>query len=257
MGINYWEVVRMKKMKRVIVSATAIICECFSPIAVKASIDDVNTFLQQYENDDNAFYTEEYSGKDSEGTEYKTLIVRTDLFKVNVSFMDMDEIFANMSSQEWFDYTTICSIGISSNVGFLLSTNVYDTKSGTKINSLSDHPLSMRFPWIIKTENDLSDEERTFLMRITQEILQSELDKSISLNIGTENESKCTFKACNGLAEVSGEYELNNVSYKFITQFTYETEDNQNGTYEELYTGANDIDIFGTKVMFEHRTYDN
>lgn len=246
----------MKKAKRVIVAATVIICECFSPIAVKASIDDVNTFLQQYENDDNAFYTEEYSGKDSEGTEYKTLIVRTDLFKVNVSFMEMDEIFANMSSQEWFDYTTICSIGISSNVGFLLSTNVYDTKSGTKINSSSDHPLSMRFPWIIKTENELTDEERTFLMRITQEILQSELDKSISLNIGTENESKCTFKVCNGLVEVSGEYELNNVSYKFITQFTYETEDNQNGTYEELYTGANDIDIFGTKVMFEHRTYD-
>ena len=49
----------MKKVKRVIVAATAIICECFSPIAVKASIDDVNTFLQQYENDDNAFYTEE------------------------------------------------------------------------------------------------------------------------------------------------------------------------------------------------------
>ena len=170
--------------------------------------------------------------------------------------MDMDEIFANMSSQELFDYTTICSIGFSSNVGFLLSTNVYDTKSGTKINSSSDHPLSMRFPWIIKTENELSDEERTILMRITQEILQSELDKSISLNIGTENESKCTFKACNGLAEVSGEYELNNVSYKFITQFTYETEDNQDGTYEELYTGANHIDIFGTKVMFEHRTYD-
>ena len=51
----------MKKVKRVIVASTLIICECFSPIAVKASIDDVNTFLQQYENDDNAFYTEEYS----------------------------------------------------------------------------------------------------------------------------------------------------------------------------------------------------
>lgn len=246
----------MKKVKRVIVAATAIICECFSPIAVKASIDDVNTFLQQYENDDNAFYTEEYSGKDSEGTEYKTLIIRIDLDKLNIEPTKTEEIFTDMYSQDWCDYKTICNINISSSVGDLATTYFYDLKTGTKIDCMDEHPLSMRFPWIIKTENELTNEERTFLMRITQEILQSELDKSISLNIGTENESKCTFKACNGLAEVSGEYELNNVSYKFITQFTYETEDNQDGTYEELYTGANDIDIFGTKVMFEHRTYD-
>ncbi len=243
-------------MKKKFIVCFALVCSFMPCNMVYASIDDVNMFLNQYAQEDNAFYAEEYSGKDSEGTDYKTLIVRIDLNKLNIKPSDKENIFTEMSAQEWFDYTTICNINVSSSIGALAPTYFYDIKSGTKIDCTNEHPSSMRFPWLIKTENDLSDDERRFILRIAQEILQGHLNTSISLHIGANNESNCTLKICNGLAEVNGMYKLNGNNYQFSTQFTYATEDYQNGTYEELYLGANDIDIYGTNVKFQYRTFD-
>lgn len=243
-------------MKKKQILFLSFICSFFPCTTAYANIDDVNSFLNQYAQEDNAFYTEEYIGKDSEGTDYKTLIVRIDLSKLNIEPSDRENIFAEMVTQEWFDYTTICNINVSSSIGSLAPTYFYDIKSGTKIDCTNEHPSSMRFPWIIKTENDISDNERRFILRIAQEILQGRLDTSVSLHIGADNESDCTFKICNGLAEVNGMYELNGNNYKFSTQFTYVTEDYQNGSYEELYLSANDIDIYGTNIKFEYRTFE-
>lgn len=243
-------------MKKKQILFLSFICSFFPCTTAYANIDDVNSFLSQYAQEDNAFYTEEYIGKDSEGTDYKTLIVRIDLSKLNIEPSDSENIFAEMVAQEWFDYTTICNINVSSSIGALAPTYFYDIKSGTKIDCTNEHPSSMRFPWIIKTENDISDNERRFILRIAQEILQGRLDTSVSLHIGADNESDCTFKICNGLAEVNGMYELNGNNYKFSTQFTYVTEDYQNGSYEELYLGANNIDIYGTNIKFEYRTFE-
>lgn len=243
-------------MKKKQILFLSFICSFFPCTTAYANIDDVNSFLNQYAQEDNAFYTEEYIGKDSEGTDYKTLIVRIDLSKLNIEPSDRENIFAEMVTQEWFDYTTICNINVSSSIGALAPTYFYDIKSGTKIDCTNEHPSSMRFPWIIKTENDISDNERRFILRIAQEILQGRLDTSVSLHIGADNESDCTFKICNGLAEVNGMYELNGNNYKFSTQFTYVTEDYQNGSYEELYLGANNIDIYGTNIKFEYRTFE-
>lgn len=243
-------------MKKKQILFLSFICSFFPCTTAYANIDDVNSFLNQYAQEDNAFYTEEYIGKDSEGTDYKTLIVRIDLSKLNIEPSDRENIFTEMVTQEWFDYTTICNINVSSSIGALSPTYFYDIKSGTKIDCTNEHPSSMRFPWIIKTENDISDNERRFILRIAQEILQGRLDTSVSLHIGADNESDCTFKICNGLAEVNGMYELNGNNYKFSTQFTYITEDYQNGSYEELYLGANDIDIYGTNIKFEYRTFE-
>nr|DAH42096.1 MAG TPA: hypothetical protein [Caudoviricetes sp.] len=243
-------------MKKKQILFLSFICSFFPCTTAYANIDDVNSFLSQYAQEDNAFYTEEYIGKDSEGTDYKTLIVRIDLSKLNIEPSDSENIFAEMVTQEWFDYTTICNINVSSSIGALAPTYFYDIKSGTKIDCTNEHPSSMRFPWIIKTENDISDNERRFILRIAQEILQGRLDTSVSLHIGADNESDCTFKICNGLAEVNGMYELNGNNYKFSTQFTYVTEDYQNGSYEELYLGANNTDIYGTNIKFEYRTFE-
>lgn len=243
-------------MKKKQILFLSFICSFFPCTTAYANIDDVNAFLNQYAQEDNAFYIEEYIGKDSEGTDYKTLIVRIDLNKINIEPSDREEIFTEMAAQEWFDYTTICNINVSSSIGALAPTYFYDIKSGTKIDCTDEHPSSMRFPWIIKTENDISDDERIFIMRIAQEVLQGNLNTSISLHIGAENESNCEMKICNGLAEVTGTYDLDGKNYTFSTQFTYDTADNQNGTYNALYLGANDIDVYGTNVKFEYRTFE-
>ncbi len=244
----------MKKKK--LIMLFALFGSFISSTTAYASIEDVNTFLSQYAKGDNAFYTEEFSGEDISGTKSKSLIVRTDLAKINIEPNSTENIFSEMVSQDWFDYTTICNINVNSSIGSMASTYYYDIASGTKISSSSDCPLSMRSPWIIKTESDITVDERTFIMRIAQEILQGNLDTSISLHIGADNESRCQIKTCNGLAEVSGTYDLNGSNYNFATQFTYDTTDNQNGTYNELYLCANDIDIYGTNVKFEYRTFD-
>ena len=243
-------------MKKFAIVSAIVTCAISTSAPVYANVDDVNAFLSQYASSDNAFYVEEFSGEDSEGMKHKSLIVRTDLSELNIDPSNTEEIFTNMVSQNWFDYTGIYNINVSSVIGSIAPTYFYDIETGTKIDSSSEHPSSMRFPWIIKNEGNLTDDERRFLLRIAQEILQGSVDTSISLNIGSDNECTCSIKDCNGLAEIKGKYSLDSIDYVFSIQFTYETNDYQDGTYTELYLGINNVDLFGTNVKFEYRTYD-
>lgn len=242
-----------KAMVAIILAASSVI---FTPVSTFASIDDVNTFLAQYATNDDAFRVEEFSGEDFEGTKYNSLIVRTDLMSINIDPTTTDNIFTEMASQEWFNYTDICNINTSSEVGKISTTTFYNVPTGTKISCSSEYPSSMRFPWLIKNEDDLSDDERRFLLKIAQELLQGTVDTSLSLNIGAENECSCSIKECNGLVEMSGVANLDSIDYNFTVQFTYETADYQDGTYNELYLSVNNIDMFGTNVKFEYRTYE-
>lgn len=242
-----------KAIIAIVLTASSVI---FTPISIFASIDDVNTFLAQYAANDNAFHVEEFSGEDFEGTKRNSLVVRTDLASVNIDPATTDDIFTEMASQEWFDYTDICSINVNSEIGNIPTTTFYNVSTGTRISCSSEHPSSMRFPWLVKNEDDLSDDERRFLLRIAQELLQGTIDTSLSLDIGAENECDCSIKECNGLVEISGVANLDSIDYNFTVQFTYETTDYQDGTYNELYLGVNNIDMFGTNVKFEYRTYE-
>lgn len=233
----------MTKIKRLF--AILLICSIIIPTTVNASdsnLDKVKEFLDDYGSDENTFNVEEYPFLE----DAKQLFVRISATKDDLSINRLNIIdnknkyFMEMTKQDWFDYEAITCI-LFSRDGGSSSYNEYYVNTGIKVNSEGE-----AYPWIIiNTEDDLSQETILFLGRVAQELIKSNIDASISLDIGIGGEENLSIQECAGVAVVKGQYESNQKTYNYITEFTYESENEWTGTYDTLYIGVNDVDIYG------------
>ena len=237
MGIKYWEVVRMKKMKRVIVAAT-VMASLVTVTPVMASIDQVNEYLADYSSDTISFYAEEYCGEN-----VSCLFVRVSLPREeSLDYVKQShEMLRNMAYQDWFDYNDIYSLVFASDSGRLLLDVTYDVDNGTETSNMGTN----LFPWLIKNGDDLDSDTKKFIGRTAEELMQYNINPMVNLGIGTGGENSLEIKECDGLAEVRGDFSYDGKDYSFITQFTYSNTDEYTGTYETRYVSVNNIDMVG------------
>lgn len=229
-------------MKKII-TAFLLILFVIPVCTVNASTERVFDYLRDYGSSDDTFYVEEYP---------EELFIRISAKKEDVEFggkydlvSNRSSIFANMVSEEWFDYSRIYCIMFSENTGYM-SFDTFYVKRG--IRELSGGTLR---PWIIKTESDLPQETKLFLGRVAQELLRYNIDTSVDLEIGVGGEENISIEECAGIAIVRGICEYNGNSYDFTTEFTYESENEWNGTYDTVYVGVNNLDLYGEYTPME------
>ena len=232
----------MTKIKRLF--TILLICSIIVPTTVNASdsnLDKVKEFLDNYGSDENTFYVEEYPfSKDTKQLFVRISATKDDLNINGLNIIDnKSKYFMEMTKQDWFDYEMITCIMFSRD-GVSGSYNEYYVNTGIKVNSWGE-----AYPWIVNTEDDLSQETILFLGRVAQELISCNIDASISLEIGIGGEENLSIQECAGVAVVKGQYEFNQKTYNYITEFSYESESERTGTYDTLYIGVNDVDIYG------------
>lgn len=238
----------MKKMKELLVILFLGIAIQTTASAADSSIDKAKEFLNQYGSDNDTFYVEEYPFSN----ESKQLFVRISASKDDLNINGRDIIgnknryFIEMTKQDWFDYAIITCILFSRNSG-LSSYDEYYVNTG--IRKRSDGKL---YPWIISTEEELPQETKLFLGRVAQELLEYNIGNGINLGIGTGGEEELSIRECAGVAVVEGQCEFNQKTYNYITEFTYESENEWSGTYDTVYVGVNDVDLYGEYSDIEY-----
>lgn len=236
----------MKKVLTVVLMSITLIG--MTAKAEETEIDKVREFLLNCSSDADTFYVEEYPNL----SDRKDLFVRISAVPEDIiidSKYDIvskeDDFLAEMAKQEWFDYDVIYCIFFSENSGFM-NFNKYFVNRGIK--SWWDGTFH---PWIINTENDLPEDTKLFLGRVAQELLQYNIDTGVNLNIGMGGEEDLSIEECAGNAIVRGECEYNGKTYNYVTEFTYDSKDEWNGTYDTIYIGVNDLDLYGKYTPME------
>ncbi len=229
-------------MKKILIAILIVVVLINMPVrAEETEIDKVREFLLNYSSNIDTFYVEEYpsifDGKD--------LFVRISAVPEDIlsnSKYDLvtkrDDFFEEMTKQNWFDYKTIYCIMFSENTGFM-AYNKYSVERG--IYSLQD---GTSWPWIIKTEGDMPQENKLFLGRVAQELLFNNIS-GVVLETEKGWEEKLSIEECAGIAVVRGQFEKDGKTYNYVTEFTYEMESEYDGTYDTIYIGVNDIDLYG------------
>ena len=215
--------------------------------AEETEIDKVREFLLNCSSDADTFYVEEYPSHIGD----KELFIRIAAVPEDIitnSEYDLvtkrDNFFAEMAKQDWFDYGRISCLMFSRKSG-LMSFNEYYVERG--VYSLQDGTLR---PWIIKTESDLPQENKLFLGRVAQELLLNNISGAV---LETEKgwEEKLSIEECDGIAIVRGQFENDGKTYNYVTEFTYEMESEYDGTYDTIYIGVNDVDLYGEYTPME------
>lgn len=235
----------MKKIFSIIL----LLMVAFPTCTAKASTEQVRDYLRNYGADDDTFYVEEY---ENNVLGQKDLFIRIfekqeDIQKneENTIYSEQNKILAEMAKTDWFDDGTIYCIVFCDTMG-MMRYNQYYVDRG--VSSWSDGTLH---PWIINTENDLPQEKILFLGRVAQELLQYNIGGGVNLAIGSGGENNLSIEECSGIAIVRGSCEYLGNSYDFVTEFTYESESEWNGTYDTVYVGANNIDLYGEYTPME------
>lgn len=211
-----------------------------------ASVDDVNSFLSDYQTENNTFLIEEHCSADNNT---KTLFIQANLSYDTkddkyMNFVNNErDIFKEMSTKEWFDYEVIYLLNFSGNSGRVYDFKEYNLSEGTLIAYGYENVIKL--PWIIKTKEELDDSTINFLGNVTEELLFYHVDDYIGENPGGIDFDDIEIKESNGIAEVSGNVKSGGKDYKFVTQFTYEIDEGMNGTYNALYVGLNDVPVYG------------
>lgn len=235
-------------MKKKICVIVAIATLGLTTINIQASVDDVNSFLQEYQIEDDTFFIEEYC---NEETGAKSLFIRTKLiFNDNgladksVALHDNESLMIEeMSKQEWFDYNKVFIFEMGSDTNVWSGLREYNILDGTCCSYLAGS--ATKTPWLINEKNDLDAKTINFLGNVAEELLYNNLDDYIESNPGGVDDSKIDIKESNGIAEISGNVKSSGKDYKFVVQFTYEIDENMNGTYNALYVGLNDVPVYG------------
>lgn len=221
---------------------------CFalcSSAPVLASVDDANKYLSEKEKDGYTFSAEEYLGSDkNKGTLLVT--VTTPLEKATDCVLYTSDILADMARQEWFSYSYIQCLTFYKEYGKLATDVTFSVDSGTYSQNTGIHS----FPWLIKTEKELSSNEISLITRIIQELMAYNVDSLVTV----DKENISSIKECNGLVEARGSFLYDEKKYNFITQFTYSSSDSQNTTYDTKYVSINDLDTYGEYKEFNHIT---
>lgn len=233
-------------MKNKICIVAAIVTLNLTTINAQASVDDVNSFLDDYQTENNVFIIEEHC---SEEDSSKTLYIQANLSydMEDDKYMDFinneTEIFREMSNQDWFDYESVYLMTFSKTHGKFSDLKEYNSSEGTLTTYGYENVIKL--PWIIKTKEELDDSLVIFLGNVTKEILHNNISDYLEENPGGIDSSKIEIKESNGIAEVNGNVKSDGKEYEFSVQFTYEVDESMNGTYNTLYVGLNDVPIYG------------
>ena len=235
-------------MKKKIVSilVAGMIFMSFPSPVMADGVDEASAFLEKYQSENNSFLIEEHCSTDNTT---KTLFIQENMSHdaEDDKYMDFanneKDILREMSTKDWFDYESIYLLKFVKDTGKVFDFRDYNVSEGALISYGYENVIKL--PWIIKEKDELEDSVVIFLINVTKEILRNSANDYLESDPGEIDNSKIRIKESNGIAEVGGNIDSSGNEYEFLVQFTYEIDDNMDGTYNTLYAGLNDVSIYG------------
>ena len=223
-------------------------------IPVKADLNDVEEFLKPYCNENDALEVKEFYDVDKPDVSRKALLVEytysADAKEENIGLYnrhERDDIFLDMTKQDWFDYTSIQFLKLTNEYGIGIYEHIfYFLDSGTYL----DYDTDRAYTWIIKTGDEIDGDLKTFLGLVADELLKANGIWG-NLEIGMGGENSLNFHVCDKLAAVSGTCEVDGKTYNFVTEFTYKYKSKYDGEYDTIYVGVNDVPLYGEYTEIE------
>ena len=232
----------MKKLLMIVLASLAL------TIPAKADLSDVEEFLKPHCTESDSFELKEFYDTDRPDVSLKALLIeymfstgskeeKTDLYDRH----KRDKLLADMTKQDWFDYTSIQFLKMTNEYGHgIIERLSYYVDTGTYLND----DFNRIYTWIIKTGDEIDSDLKTFLGLVADELLEANGIHG-DLKIAMGGEDALDYQVCQKIAVVSGSCEMDGKTYNFVTEFTFKFKSKYDGEYDTIYVGVNDVPLYG------------
>lgn len=210
-----------------------------------ASVEDVQSYLEQYCDENDVLDIQEYSSET-----YATLFIKYDYIRGNNPVLSNDSesriIFKDLISQEWFDYQRIQFLPCPADTAFGVRDFV---EFVVQFGTATYYKRNLSYPVIIKSKDDLDESTVNFLHRVVSELLKY---NDIWGSIGSTGVSdNLEYQVCYNLAIVTGTCENDGKTYNFLMEFTFQNTSEWVGTYDTICVILNDVTTYGEYIPIE------